>query len=51
MEGQAERGRKRAGKGQVAVGLLAAQAVVQVGGVQHQAQFRAALGQGAQQGY
>ncbi len=51
VEGQAKFGCKRAGKGQVAVGLLAAQAVVQMGGVEHQAQLSAPLRQSAQQGH
>ena len=51
VEGQTKLGRQRARKGQVAVGLLAAQAVVQMGGVQHQAQLPAPLRQSAQQGH
>ena len=50
VKGQAKVSRERARKGQIGVGLLAAQAVVQMGGVQHQAQFAAPLGQRAQQG-
>ena len=49
MEGKPHLSRQRAGKGQVAVGLFAAQAVVQVGGVQHQAQLLAPLRQRARQ--
>ena len=47
MEGQAKFGCQRTGKDQVAVGLLAAQAVVQMGGVQHQAQLSAPRRQSA----
>jgi hypothetical protein len=50
VEGQAQIRRQTAGEIQIGVCLCAAQAVVQVDGVQHQAQFPAALGQGAQQG-
>ncbi len=51
MEGKAQFSRERAGKGQIAVGLLAAQAMVQMGGVQHQAQLLAPLRQRAHQGH
>jgi hypothetical protein len=51
MKGQAKTGRKLAGKGQIGVGFLAAQAVVQVGGMEHQAQLRAAGGESPQQGH
>ena len=47
VEGQSKLGSQRSRKDQVAVGLLAAQAVVQMGGVQHQAQLSAPLRQSA----
>jgi hypothetical protein len=55
MERQAEARRQFAAKLQVGVRLRAAQAVVEVGDMQHQAQFpallRVLLGESAQEGY
>ncbi len=51
MEGQAKGGGEVAAKGQVRIGLRAAQAVVEVSYMQYQAQLCAALGQGAQESY
>jgi hypothetical protein len=47
MKGQAEFSRQPARKGQVAVSLFAAQAVMQMGGVQHQPQLLASFRQSA----
>jgi hypothetical protein len=51
VEGQTEAGGQITAKGQVAVGFSPAKTVVQVGGVQHKAQFCAALGECAEEGY
>jgi hypothetical protein len=51
MEGNAQISRQRTGKFQIAVSLIAAHAVVQMGGVEYQAQLPALLRKGAQQGY
>ena len=50
MEGQAKVSRKQARKSEIGVCLFAAQAVVQMGRVQHQAQLFAPLSQCAHQG-
>ena len=51
VEWQPELAQPDRGKFQIAIRLFAAQTVVQMGRVQHQAQFPAPLGQGAQQGH
>ncbi len=51
MEGQAETGGEVAGKDQIGVGLFAAQAVVEVGGMKHEAKLGAASGKNAQEGH
>ena len=50
VEGNVERGGKVAAEGQIGVGFFAAQAVVEMGGVENQAKLRAAIGEGAQEG-
>ncbi len=50
MKGHAKLGGKFCDEGEIGVGLLAAQAVMQMGRVQHQAQFRLSRGKRAQQG-
>lgn len=51
MEGQIETCGQFAGKGEVGVGLGAAQAVVQMSGVKHEAQFPAPLCQGTEESH
>ena len=51
MKGQTEAGREFAGKGEVGVGFGAAQAVVQMGGVEDEAEFTASRGKGTEEGH
>src|SRR5260370_34810403 len=51
MEGKAETGCEVAREGEVGVGFSPAQAVVQVCGVQDQAEFAGSIAEGAKQGY
>jgi hypothetical protein len=51
MEGQAQFVSQRASEGEIAVSFFAAQAVVEMGDVKHQAQLRVPLRQGEQQGH
>ena len=51
VEGEFELRGQGAGKGEVGVGFFPAQAVMEMGGMQHQSELAAAAGEGAQQGY